>query len=688
MKDSKKFWRSLSFVLLIAALCGGLAIPSLAPVRAAPISILISQVYGGGGNSGAPYLNDYIELFNPTSSAISINGWSVQYASAAGTTWTPIIPLSGSVAAGQYYLVQLASGGAVGSPLPTPDATGTTNMAAGAGKVALANTTTALTCGSSNDCLPNVNIIDFVGYGSSASSFEGSGPAPAPSNTTSDLRGSGGCTDVDNNSTDFALGTPTPRNSSSPINICPPPTATPSITLTPTITPTTTVTPTTTATSTVTVTPTSTTTTTSTVTPTRTTTPLTPATGIVISEFRTIGASGGNDEFVELFNPTAFSIPIDGWTINKSAGCGGASATPIATIPSGVTLAPGQHYLIGGTSYSGTVTPDLPNQSLSIANDGGIALLNGANIIDQVGLCSTTFYREGTTLFPLTTNVNRSYDRNASATGICVDSNNNLPDFFLRTPSDPQNWSSPLTTCGNPTLTPTVTRTPTLTRTPTRVPTQTFTPTSVPVALVAINEFVPRPARDWNNDGLINTGDEFIEIINHGTISVNLSGYTLDDEVNEGSDTYSLPSITLDPGERIVFYGSETGLLLSDGGDGVRLLKPSGALMDAFNYTVVKYPDQAYCRLPDNGGLDDWNVNCYPTPGLRNALGGNFSNASGGEEGEPLCPIADTLPLEFYMAECDPFGNHIWSRLYWDDTGWYGEMNLPEYPGKWQIFVD
>ena len=155
--------------------------------------------------------------------------------------------------------------------------------------------------------------------------------------------------------------------------------------------------------------------------------------------------------------------------------------------------------------------------------------------------------------------------------------------------------------------------------TPTKVRTRTPTP-APPPPLVAINEFVPRPGHDWNNDGVVNTGDEYIELLNHGVIDVNLSGYRLDDEANIGSEPYSLPSITLKPGERIVFYGRETGLLLSDGGDGVRLLKPNGQLADAYNYSVVRFPDQSYCRLPDNGGLDDWNEHCFPTPGLQNSL--------------------------------------------------------------------
>ena len=231
--------------------------------------------------------------------------------------------------------------------------------------------------------------------------------------------------------------------------------------------------------------------------------------------------------------------------------------------------------------------------------------------------------------------------------------------------------------------------TPTPSITPTSPPKATATKTAPPPPpppLIAINEFLPRPGRDWNNDGFVNTDDEFIEIINHGTIPVNLGGYTLDDEANVGSKPFALPSITLAPGERIVFYGSQTGLLLSDGGDGVRLLKPNGSLMDAYNYSLARYPDQSFCRLPDNGGLDDWNRTCFPSPGLRNSAGGAPGVGSGAETS--FCPVADTLPLDFYLAECAPFGNNIWSRPYWDDTGWFGEQPLQNYPGKWEIFLD
>src|SRR5690242_21728930 len=100
---------------------------ALAGHAAAASNVVISQVYGGGGNSGAPYQNDFVELFNRSTSPISITGWSVQYASATGTGNFTATPLSGVLAAGQYYLVKEA-GGTVGNPLPLADASGTVNM--------------------------------------------------------------------------------------------------------------------------------------------------------------------------------------------------------------------------------------------------------------------------------------------------------------------------------------------------------------------------------------------------------------------------------------------------------------------------------------------------------------------------------------------------------------------------------
>jgi lamin tail-like protein len=132
-----------------------LAVVLLAAPAARSVSsdLVIGQLFAGGGNANAPYTNDFVELFNRGSTRVDLASWSVQYASSAATTWQ-VTPLSGSVPPGGRYLVQLASAAAVGSPLPTPDATGTTNLAVSGGKVALVRTTTALACGASPGSCP------------------------------------------------------------------------------------------------------------------------------------------------------------------------------------------------------------------------------------------------------------------------------------------------------------------------------------------------------------------------------------------------------------------------------------------------------------------------------------------------------------------------------------------------------
>lgn len=91
-------------VAALVALPGGVA-------QAASPDIVISQVYGGGGNSGAPYANDFVELYNRGTTPVSVTGWTVQYASATGSSWSRTT-LSGTIAPGHYFLVQEAAGAA------------------------------------------------------------------------------------------------------------------------------------------------------------------------------------------------------------------------------------------------------------------------------------------------------------------------------------------------------------------------------------------------------------------------------------------------------------------------------------------------------------------------------------------------------------------------------------------------
>src|SRR5262245_39722047 len=129
---SRSTRRSLSTVLIVLALAAFGLVGTPAPAGAAPAVVVISQVYGGGGHTGAPFANDYVELFNRGTTTVSTAGWSIQYTSATGTgnlgansaqlTELPAL----SLAPGQYVLVQQAAGAGVGSPLPTPDVTDAT----------------------------------------------------------------------------------------------------------------------------------------------------------------------------------------------------------------------------------------------------------------------------------------------------------------------------------------------------------------------------------------------------------------------------------------------------------------------------------------------------------------------------------------------------------------------------------
>lgn len=176
-------------------------------------ALVISQIYGGGGNSGSIYTNDYIEIFNNSSTIADLRGMSVQYAAATSTNWK-VTPLSGTLNPFHYYLIQEKAGRGNAADLPTPDAFGTFGLSTANGKIALVKDTAALTitapCASSS-------ILDLVGYGT-ADCHEGTA-GPSPSNFTALTRDMAGLQDSNSNQFDFTLLAPNPRNMLSAANM-------------------------------------------------------------------------------------------------------------------------------------------------------------------------------------------------------------------------------------------------------------------------------------------------------------------------------------------------------------------------------------------------------------------------------------------------------------------------------------
>jgi hypothetical protein len=395
--------RRLFFVAL-ATLALGFAFSAsqVAYAQGSP-NLVISQVYGGAGCGTAgcsTYQNDFIELYNRSAAPVSLNGYSVQYAAATGTAWQVTALPNFTLQPGQYFLVSESFGANGVTPLPTPDASGTIAMSATAAKVALVNTTTAL----SGACPVSATIVDLVGYGATPNCFEGAAAAPAPSTTTADIRKGGGSVDTNVNSADFTAATPTPRNTQ---------------TINPSAVPT-----------------------------------------LLISEFRTFGPTGTCDEFVEIYNNANSPLTVQsidtgslGFAVAQSNG------NVLFTIPNNTVIPARGHYLAvnnggGGCtgSFSGSAYPagtattatgdntmneNIPeNAGIAIFNTSNQASFNLANRLDAVGAASevNTLYKEGTGYPALSValsgnpGVNYSLFRDARS-GLPLDTNNNETNF-------------------------------------------------------------------------------------------------------------------------------------------------------------------------------------------------------------------------------------------------------------------
>jgi hypothetical protein len=170
--------------------------------------LVISQVYTG---SLGPY--SFIELFNPTSTPTVMDGWSIQ--TSAGdidATWT-VVPLSGTVNPGQYYLIRLATNFSR-TAAPTPDTTlNALQLDPGGGQLAIVQNNTKL-------LVP----CSFVGSFSTVVDFISWGTSPCGSITDpwqdmfSATRSGGGC--ITFAAAVFNLVSPVPHNSQSITNTC------------------------------------------------------------------------------------------------------------------------------------------------------------------------------------------------------------------------------------------------------------------------------------------------------------------------------------------------------------------------------------------------------------------------------------------------------------------------------------
>ncbi|HEY3311154.1 MAG TPA: lamin tail domain-containing protein [Anaerolineales bacterium] len=404
-----------------------------------------------------------------------------------------------------------------------------------------------------------------------------------------------------------------------------------------------------------------------------------PRRSVVINEVAWMGTllNNPNAEWIELFNPGSQEVVLDGWTLS----------TPNNPVYVSLTgkIGPGGYFLLERDNDSTTIIDIQADQvylAPPLADTAGSLRLLGPS-----GEEVDTANKNGG-MWPAGDNFNAKCSMERAG------------KLGLPLPDAPGNWLTyagqtvyghalgGYNICGSPrhenwaySVTPTPSRIPTRTKTPyppyytpTRTPTpkHSLTPTPNPFApkpvFVYLNEFLAQPRSDWNGDSQINSGDEYIEIINLGSQAVSLNGWSLDDQPGDSS-AYSIKNISIAPKARLVFFGAETGILLGNGGDSVRLIKPNGQIADAFTYGVIQVPDQTWCRLPD--GSNTWVFGCTPTI---NATNRKAQNVIVGNRLEAAICISRSLPPDVRLAECEAGG-----LAAWDPALWQSQPDFPRF---------
>ena len=564
-------------------------------------ALVISQVYGGGGNSGATLKNDFIEVFNPGTVAVSVTGWSVQYNSAGGILTWQVTPLSGSIPAGGYYLIQEVAGTGGTTSLPTPDATGTIPLSGTAGKVAISSSTTAFT-----GACP-AGTVDEVSFGTQTAAC---GTTTSNlSNTTSASRNSAGCALTGSTSADFSVGTAAPRNSATAVNVCPA-VALPAVTVTIAPNPASSIvggTQTFTATArdsannvtSTSFTWSSTNTSVATITSAGVASALTagttlikavstngkrdsvtftvsaaPTGDVVISQVYGGGGNSGapyTNDYVELFNRGTEPADITGWLIQYAS----SSASSWQSTPLSGTIQPGHYYLVQESAGAGTFTAlPTPDATGSINMSGtsakvmltipgfssGVACPGGAAVIDKVAYGTSTNcsgasdWNGNTNTLSNTTAAFRKID-GCTKTG-------NITNDFVVLPPNPHNSTSTKNCVA-----------------PARVQS---------AATLVINELMGDPA---NAAGGPSWG-EWFEVYNYGATPINLNGWKI---ISGGT---SQPDHTISH-DVIVPAGGYAVL-----GRGNDIAQNGGVTLD-YNYftgnaTTIWLDDSDYLELVDN----------------------------------------------------------------------------------------
>ncbi len=319
----------------------------------------------------------------------------------------------------------------------------------------------------------------------------------------------------------------------------------------------------------------------------------------LISEIQTGTALSASQEFVELYNPSDSDIPLSGWTIEYKAATSTNTETSWSkkAALSGSIAAQG-FYLVAQKTYIAAADAEW---SPTLASSAGHIRLKDADgiVIDLLGYGETSNGARGAPAASPATgaSIERLPGRLEPQSGNGVDSDNNAADFIVRTVPEPQATTSAIEVPGEVPAAPEADEIAEEAAAPT-----TYAPISISEALVD-----PQTP-------LTDAEDEFIELYNPTSESVDLQDYTLRSGSNF-RDYYKIPGLVIPAQGYTVLYARETKLGLTNGGGAVQLVDPSGEVIDQTPDYPAALAGQSWAAFPEG-----WQWTLQLTPGQANVL--------------------------------------------------------------------
>ena len=370
-----------------------------------------------------------------------------------------------------------------------------------------------------------------------------------------------------------------------------------------------------------------------------------PVRSVVINEVAWMGTLGdgfthSDDEWIELYNPTSNDINLSGWTIKAYPTTGTVPRSDFYIELTGVIKANSFYLLergeeivisnIEANQIYGKTSPYLNQMNNTV---------DWIKLADRQGFIIDTANLGGSQWFAGNASTACSMER------LRADASDTASNWLTYAKGKYNGLSRDnINICGSPGIknwayevTPTPTLAPSVT--------PTVTPTGYLPSSIVLNEFLVQPVYDHNGDGLINSGDSYIELANLGNSSISLKGWRLDDQPNDSSP-YIIGDVMIEGKGKAVFFFKDTGILLSTGSDSVRLLKNSYTYVDVYSYPFDARKGISWCRFEDGWG--GWISECIPTPKQKNQI----EEISVSEiESDPAC-LFEFLPEWFRSAAC------------------------------------